>query len=147
MLRLAFPCFDGNALEWHASLPEDIKNSWNRLEKAVLVDYPHARPQTISPARIFVERWSINVPPSASLQNINSPEDWLSQARERRRMYQEVRDNSAPCWFLVETEKDIPAAALATGFESSGEVLYSARAWVEGSGLIVGKCGKHISGM
>ncbi|KIO16602.1 hypothetical protein M407DRAFT_33747 [Tulasnella calospora MUT 4182] len=144
--RLASPCFAGNALEWHASLPQDVRNSWHRLEKAVLVDYPLAPLQTISPARIFVEKWSISVPPSASLQHINAREDWICQATERRRMYREVKDNSTPCWLLVETEKDIPEVALITGFESSGEPLYSARAWVDGKGLIVGKCGRHISG-
>lgn len=146
MLRLAFPCFAGNALEWHASLPDDIRTSWHRLEKAVLIDYPLAPPQVTSPARVFVERWSIEAPSSASLQHLNSREDWLCQAEERRRLYQEVKYNSTPCWLLVETEKDIPEAALITGFERTGEPLYSARAWMEGQGLIVGKCGRHIPG-
>ncbi|KAG9047684.1 casein kinase I [Tulasnella sp. UAMH 9824] len=138
MLRLAFPCFAGHALEWHASLPEDIKTSWHRLEKAVLIDYPLAPPQATSPARVFVEKWWTEVPPSASLQRIDSREDWLCQAEERRRRYHEVKYNSAPCWLLVETEKDIPDVALVTGFERTGEPLYSARAWMEGQGLIVG---------
>ncbi|KAG8938290.1 hypothetical protein FRC04_009128, partial [Tulasnella sp. 424] len=146
MLRLAFPCFSGNALEWHASLAPEIKNNWDCLEKAILVDYPFHSPPKVSPARIHVEHWFVNVPPSAPLLRIHNREEWLNQARERRRMYQEAEDKATPCWLLVEKESDIPDVALVTGVEGSGQALYSARAWNEGFGLIVGKCGRHIAG-
>lgn len=146
MIRLASPCFAGDALGWHASLPLDVQTNWRRLEKAILIDYPFPPAVTVSPARIRVEDWFTNVAPSASIQATRSREDWLKQARERRRMYEEVSDKSTPCWLLVETERDIPRHALPTGFDRSGKLLYSARVWYNEFGIVVGKCGKHFSG-
>ncbi|KIO16600.1 hypothetical protein M407DRAFT_33745 [Tulasnella calospora MUT 4182] len=146
MIGLASPCFAGDALGWHASLPIDVQTNWRRLERAILIDYPFPPAATVFPARIRVEDWPTNVAPSPSIQSIRNREDWLQQATERRRMYEEVTDKSTPCWLLVQTERDIPSNALATGFERSGELLYSARVWYNDFGLVVGKCGKHLSG-
>lgn len=147
MIRLANTCFAGDALKWHASLPIDVQTNWRRLERAILVDYPFPPTVTVSPARIRVEEWLTIVGPSASLQSIRTRQDWLDQATERRRLYQEVRHKSPPCWLLVETESDIPENALTTGVEQSGRLLYSARAWYGGNGIVVGKCGRHMSGI
>ncbi|KAG8945547.1 hypothetical protein FRC04_000681 [Tulasnella sp. 424] len=86
MVRLAYPCFAGDALEWHASLPADVRNDWERLERAILVNYPLPPTLAISPARIRIDNWFSAVPPSRSLQAIRSQADWLAQARERRRI-------------------------------------------------------------
>lgn len=150
MIGLASPCFAGDALRWHVSLPIDVQTDWRRLERAILIDYPSPptviESVTVSPPGIQVEDWLTVVAPSASLQSIRAREDWLSQARERRRIYEGVTDKSTPCWLLVETERDIPSNALVTGFERSGDLLYSARAWYDYVGIVVGKCGKHLSG-
>ncbi|KAG8945124.1 hypothetical protein FRC04_001190 [Tulasnella sp. 424] len=154
MVRLAFPCFMGEALEWHASLLADVRANWSLLERAILIDYPNSAPmeytlaplESFSPARIRVNDWSVRVPPSPSMNTIRSKEDWLAQAEERRRMYQAQKNESAPCWLLVEQGQQIPKNAIRTGCEKSQKPLFSARAWYGDKGLIVGKCGHHISG-
>ncbi|KAG8942786.1 hypothetical protein FRC04_003481 [Tulasnella sp. 424] len=147
MIGRAYSCFAGDALKWHASLPMDVRTNWPRLEKAILVDYPFPPIITVSPACIRVEAWFTIVGPSASFRCIRTRQDWLDEATERRRMYQEVKDKSTPCWMLVETESDIPENALATGVDQSGKLFYSARAWHDNHGIIVGKCGKHMAGI
>ncbi|KAG8900602.1 hypothetical protein FRC00_012113 [Tulasnella sp. 408] len=146
MVRLAFPSFAGDALEWYTQLPMDVQNEWRLLERAILVDYPHPPTSTISPGRIQIDDWYLGVRPSPSLQAMRSQTDWLSQARDRRRMYREANDPSIPCWFLVEDGDALPENAIRTGSETAGS-LYSARAWyVHAGGLLLGKCGKHITG-
>lgn len=146
MVRLAFPCFTSKAIDWYVALPQDVRRDWARLERALILDYP-ARPNlTISPGRIRIENWYQITAPSQSLQKIMSREDWLAQARERRRMYLQAGDKSLPCWLLVETEKEVPENALITGSNPSGKPFYSARLWYQPSGLLVGKCGHHIPG-
>ncbi|KAG8942788.1 hypothetical protein FRC04_003483 [Tulasnella sp. 424] len=147
MIGLAYPCFTGDALKWHASLPMDVRTNWPHLERAILVDYPFPPTVTVSPARIRVDDWRTAVAPSASLQSLRSRQDWLDQARERRKMFQKVKDKSTPCWLLIETENDIPENALVTGIEQSGKLLHSARAWHDNYGLLIGKCGKHMTGI
>ncbi|KAG8945548.1 hypothetical protein FRC04_000682 [Tulasnella sp. 424] len=144
MIRLAFPCFAGDTLEWHASLPADVQNEWRSLERAILIDYPVLPTLAISPARIRIDNWFSAVPPSRSLQAIRSQADWLAQARDRRKMYLEANNPSIPCWLLVENGDGLPKNAIRTGSEPSGS-LYSARAWC-GSDLLLGKCGQHLEG-
>lgn len=146
MVRLAFPCFLGKALKWHASLPIDVQSNWRSLERAILLDYPHRSPSVISPARVQVNDWYSFVPPSSSLQPIRSHTDWINQARERRKLYEAAKNKSIPCWLLVESEKNIPNNAIRTGTDKGGKPLYSVRSWYNDAGLLVGKCGPHISG-
>lgn len=146
MIRIASPCFAGDALEWHASLPVAVQTNWRNLERAILVDYPFPSSVTVSPARIQVNDWFTVAAPSPSMQSIRSREDWLAQARERKRMYQQAKNQSTPCWLLIEQGDHIPEHALWTGCEKSSRPLFSARAWYEDKGLIVGKCGRHMSG-
>lgn len=144
MVRLAFPCFAGDALKWYASLSVDVQNEWRLLERAILLDYPLSPTLAISPARIRIDDWFSVVPPSRSLQSIRSHADWLAQARERRRMYLEANDPCIPCWLLVENGDDMPETALRTGSNKSG-LLHSARVW-HGGGLLLGQCGKQMNG-
>ncbi|KAG9039868.1 hypothetical protein FS837_000894 [Tulasnella sp. UAMH 9824] len=146
MVKLAFPCFASKALDWYAGLPQDVRRDWSRLERALLLDYPTAPTFSISPARARIENWYQTVAPSQSLQTVRSRDDWLAQARERRRMYLETGDKFAPYWLLVETEEEIPEEATITGSDLSGNPLYSARLWYGEHGLLVGKCGRHIPG-
>lgn len=144
--KLAYPCFSGKALDWHASLSADVQRDWRRLERAILLDFPLQPTLRIAPARLHVEDWYHIIRPSACLLALRSHEDWLTQARERRRMYLEANDKSIPCWLLVESESEIPENAIGTGPRPSGNHLYSARAWLEHFGLVVGKCGRSLSG-
>ncbi|KAG8916168.1 hypothetical protein FRC01_003318 [Tulasnella sp. 417] len=150
MVRLAFPCFLGKALKWHASLPIDAQSSWKCLERAILLDFPHRPTSVLSPARIQVNDWYSFVPPSSSLQSIRSHTDWINQARERRKLYEASNNKSIPCWLLIESEKDIPSNAIRTGTDTNGHALFSARSWYKDAGLLVGKCrpglpGAHIA--
>ncbi|KAG9033338.1 hypothetical protein FS837_002489 [Tulasnella sp. UAMH 9824] len=146
MVRLAFPCFLGKALKWHASLPIDVQNSWKCLERAILLDFPHRPISGMSPVRIRVSDWYSFVRPSSSLQSLRSQTDWINQARERRRMYEEANNRSIPCWLLIESEKNIPNNAIRTGTDTGGQPLYSVRSWYKDAGLLVGKCGPHLGG-
>ncbi|KAG9033339.1 hypothetical protein FS837_002490 [Tulasnella sp. UAMH 9824] len=146
MVRLAFPCFAGKALKWHASLPIDVQSSWRCLERAILLEFPHRATSAISPARIQVDDWYSFVPPSSSLRSLSSHTDWINQARERRRLYEAADNKSIPCWLLIETENNIPANAIRTGTDVHGHPLYSVRSWYKDVGLLVGKCGPHIPG-
>ncbi|KAG8900194.1 hypothetical protein FRC00_013997, partial [Tulasnella sp. 408] len=137
MIRIASPCFAGDALEWHASLSaavHPIGATWNGPSSV-----------TVSPARIQVNDWFTVAAPSPSMQAIRSRDDWLAQAKERKRMYLQAKNQPTPCWLLIEQGDHIPENALWTGCEKSSKSLFSARAWQEDKGLIVGKCGRHIS--
>ncbi|KAG8967701.1 hypothetical protein FRC05_001959 [Tulasnella sp. 425] len=146
MARLAYPCFDAEALKWHTSLPKDIRAHWTRLKKAILLDYPRVLLSEISPARIRVNKWFSPVPPSPLLQSIRSHTDWLNHARANQKRYTEAKNPSAPCWLLVQSEKEIPENAIRTGTNVEGKPFYSARVWYEDAGLVVGKCGRHFHG-
>ncbi|KAG8982865.1 hypothetical protein FRB90_006491, partial [Tulasnella sp. 427] len=146
MIRLVHPCFVGKALKWHASLPMDVQNSWKALERAILLDFPYNPTFTISPARIRVNDWYTFVPPSSSLRSLRSYTDWIDQARERRKLYESSPNKSSPCWLLIESEKDIPYNAIRTGSDGEGKAMYSARAWYQNNGLIVGKCAPNLPG-
>lgn len=146
MLRLAFPCFLGEALRWHASLPIDVQSSWRSLERAILLDYPHQPTSVVSPTRIQVNDWYSFVPPSSSLQSIRSHTDWINQATERRRLYTAMNNTSIPCWLLIENEQNIPDNTIRTGTDVYGHPLYSARSWHSSAGLLVGKCRPDLSG-
>ncbi|KAG8900600.1 hypothetical protein FRC00_012111 [Tulasnella sp. 408] len=144
--KLAYPCFSGKALDWYASLPLDVQQDWRRLERAILLDFPVQPTLAIAPARIHIADWYWRIRPSASVLGLKSREDWLAQARERRRMYLEAKDKSIPCWLLVESEADIPDNAIPTGPRPGGGADYSARAWQEHFGLVVGKCNRGLDG-
>ncbi|KAG8895395.1 hypothetical protein FRC00_007525, partial [Tulasnella sp. 408] len=146
MVRLAYPCFSGNALRWHASLPIDVQSNWRSLERAILLDYPHRPTSITSPAHIQVNDWYSFAPPPTSLQSIRTHTDWINQARERRRLYEACNDKALPCWFLIESERDIPDNAIRTGTDVSGTPLFSARSWYNDVGLVVGKSGFHLPG-
>ncbi|KIO23819.1 hypothetical protein M407DRAFT_214055 [Tulasnella calospora MUT 4182] len=140
IVKLAYPCFSGKALDWHASLPADVQQDWRRLERAILLDFPIQPTLAIAPPHIHIEDWYRRIWPSASLQGLRSQEDWLAQARDRRRMYLEANNKTIACWLLVESEADIPDNAIPTGPMLAGGAHYSARAWKGQYGLVVGKC-------
>lgn len=144
MVRLAYPCFLGNALRWHASLPIDVQSNWRSLERAILLDYPQRPTSVTSPARIQINDWYSFVPPSSSLQSISTHTDWINQARERRRLYEACNKKSPPCWFLIESGEDIPDNAIRTGTDGGGRPLFSVRSWYNDAGLVVGKGGFHL---
>lgn len=145
MVRLAYPCFFGRALEWHASLPIDVRSNWGSLERAILFDYPHQPISPVfSPARIQINDWYSFVSPTSSLQSIRSHTNWITQATERRNLYQAADNRSTPCWLLIENERSIPDNAIRTGKDVSGNPLYSVRTWYKDAGLLVGKTGPHI---
>ncbi|KAG8938729.1 hypothetical protein FRC04_007826, partial [Tulasnella sp. 424] len=144
IVRLAFPCFFGNALKWHASLPSDVRSNWETLERAILLNYPHRPTSVLSPARIQISDWYSFVPPSSLLQPIRSHADWIKQAKERRRLYEARNDAAIPCWLLIENQHNIPDNAIRTGTDTHGHPLYSIRSWYNDAGLVVGKCGPHL---
>lgn len=146
MCAIAYPCFAGDALEWHASLPMDVKKDWYRLERAILVDFPCQATLSLTPARISIDNWWSTISSSSEMRSLKSGEQWLNQARERRRMYVEAGDKSIPCWLLVEKAQDIPDNAVETGAGSDGGPRYSVRAWQGEDGLIVGRICPAFSG-
>ncbi|KAG9039869.1 hypothetical protein FS837_000895 [Tulasnella sp. UAMH 9824] len=147
MCQIAYPRFAGEALEWHASLPTDVKNDWYRLERAILIDFPRQATLSLTPARILIDNWWSAIPSSAELRSLKSRDQWLNQARERRRMYVEAADRSIPCWLLVENVQDIPENAVETGASGDDKPTYSARAWQGDAGLIVGKVARGDKGV
>ncbi|KZO95908.1 hypothetical protein CALVIDRAFT_598619 [Calocera viscosa TUFC12733] len=72
------------------------------------------------------------------------PEAWLRAARARRAAYAVPGAVRPPVrWVLVDEGQKIPADALQTGVEATGEPLFSTRVWWKG-GLHLGKAANHI---
>jgi len=73
-------------------------------------------------------------------------EHWLVAARARREFWERPEAVRPPLrWQLVEKGDSFTDQAVQTGSEASGEILYSARSWLEG-GLHPGKAGRHLQG-
>ncbi|KIO22688.1 hypothetical protein M407DRAFT_27795, partial [Tulasnella calospora MUT 4182] len=96
MCEAAYPFFSGKALDWYASLSNDIRGDWARLERALLLDFPFSPALTTVPARVRVDDWYTVVSSSPALLSLSSQAEWLAQARERRKMYNETKDLSTP---------------------------------------------------
>ncbi|KAG8980543.1 hypothetical protein FRB90_007652, partial [Tulasnella sp. 427] len=146
MCETAYAYFDGDALEWHASLPVDVKNDWHRLERALLIDFPRQVSTSLTPARVHIDNWWSSIYASVEMRSLRSREQWLERARERRRLYFETGDKSMPCWLLADNQEEIPDNAIETGGGPTEDARYSARAWHEDEGLIVGQVGRSWKG-
>ncbi|KIO22325.1 hypothetical protein M407DRAFT_119055 [Tulasnella calospora MUT 4182] len=53
--QFAATCFIGDALRWHASLDDDVQNSWKALQRAMFTQYP-------APKRRNIRRESLPAP-------------------------------------------------------------------------------------
>ncbi|KAG8905697.1 hypothetical protein FRB99_008411 [Tulasnella sp. 403] len=96
------------------------------------------------PARFLIQKWERLESSSAIIQPFpGSKNQWLAQARNRRAAYAHSFALPSLRWVLVEYGENIPANAVQTGTEATGEPLYSIRAWHNG-GLHLGKAGHHL---